>query len=227
MRPAWPAPSVPALSVSLPVLYSFRRCPYAMRARLALHVAGVACELREVVLRDKPDEMLAASPKGTVPVLVLPDGRVIDESLAVMDYALAINDPEDWRNPAIEQDSRALIGLNDGPFKQALDRYKYSTRYDDADPVGERTKGADFLARLDNTLADRPFLFGERRGYADVAIAPFVRQFAFADRGWFDEQPWPGLHRWLEAFLAWDRFAAVMRKVPRWQPSDSPTVVFD
>lgn len=215
---------------ALPVLYSFRRCPYAMRARLALSVAGVRCELREVVLKEKPPEMLAASPKATVPVLVLPDGQVLDESLAIMDYALSRHDPEQWRptqnEVQKEAQSRVLIERNDGPFKQALDRYKYSTRFADADPLQERAKAAQILADLDRRLQTTAYLVDEQRRYADVACAPFVRQFAFADKAWFDEQPWPALQRWLEDFLGWERFAEVMRKHAPWRAGAASVQAF-
>ncbi len=201
-----------------PVLYSFRRCPYAMRARVALVVSGTACELREVKLADKPQAMLDASPKGTVPVLVLPDGTVIEESIDVMHWALARNDPEGW----LERDDAELIARNDGPFKHALDRYKYPNRYDDCDPLPHREAGLAFLRELDARIGVQGQLCGARRGLADAAIFPFVRQFANHDRKWFDAQDLPHLHPWLAGHLDSPLFATVMRREKPWQPGDAP-----
>ena len=197
--------------MELPVLYSFRRCPYAMRARLAIASAGIAVELREVVLRDKPPELKVASPKATVPVLVLPDG-VIDESFDIMRWALGKADPEGW----LAGRGEGLIAECDRPFKAALDRYKYGR-----DGVEEaRAEASEFLLRLDEILAEQPFLAGDARGLADMAILTFVRQFANVDRGWFDGEAWPALRLWLDNFLASARFAAIMRKYPKWENGD-------
>jgi len=194
-----------------PILYSFRRCPYAMRARMALLVSGTVCELREVLLRDKPAELIAASPKATVPVLVLPEGRVIDESLDVMRWALARHDPEGW----LDGDDRVLIATYDGAFKHHLDRAKYPQRYDD-DAVDHRAEALAMLVELDRRLASRAYLCGDRRTLSDAAIMPFVRQFAAIDRAWFDAQPLPAVHRWLAALIASPLFEQTMRAFPRW-----------
>ncbi len=199
--------------VSPPILYSFRRCPYAMRARLALAVSGVAYELREVRLSNKPAAMLAASPKGSVPVLRLPDGTVIDESLDVMRWALSICDPEEW----LARDDRALIATNDGAFKHDLDRYKYPQRYG-SDALAHRESGLAFLRELDRRLAADGQLCGPRRGLADAAIVPFVRQFAGVDQDWFAVQPLASLKIWLEGHLASALFDAVMVRRPQWVP---------
>lgn len=211
----------------MPVLYSFRRCPYAMRARLALHACRVPVELREVFLRDKPAAMLAASPKGTVPVLVLVDGGVIEESLDIMDWALAQRDREGWLDfPADAGETMAaLISENDGPFKAALDRYKYPTRYADADPRAEREKAKNFLFRLEAQLSATDHLLGSRFSKADAAILPFIRQFAHVDREWFYGGDWPALIGWLDRFLRSDRFAAIMTKYEPWK-SGTAGVVF-
>ena len=209
-----------------PILYSFRRCPYAMRARLAIASAGLECRLREVVLRDKPAAMLEASPKGTVPVLVLADGTVIEESLDVMRHALDTNDPEGWLEPeeGSLDDMLALIATCDGDFKHHLDRYKYATRYEDADFEHHRSEGLAFLKRLDERLSTRDQLFGDRVSLADMAIMPFVRQFANADRDWFDAQDLPSLQRWLTGHLESARFKSVMPKFQQWQPGDEEPV---
>ncbi len=200
-----------------PILYSFRRCPYAMRARMALAVSGMRCALREVSLSDKPQAMLAASPKGTVPVLVLPDGTVIDESLDIMHRALAIRDPEDW----LGRDDPALIATNDGPFKQDLDRYKYPDRHA-SDPLFHRNRGLEFLAGLDRRLAIAGQLCGPTRGLADAAVMPFVRQFAAVDRAWFDARPIAHVKAWLAGHVRSALFDAVMVRAPLWSPGQPP-----
>lgn len=201
--------------MTLPILYSFRRCPYAMRARLALDVAGIALEHREVLLKDKPQDMLEASPKGTVPVLVLPDDHVIDESLDVMLWALRENDPENWLGSL--DAARPLIETNDGAFKHALDRYKYPNRYENVDPVDQRETGLAILRELEQCLAGQAHLCGDTPGIADAAIFPFVRQFAHTDRDWFATTPLPHLHRWLASHLESERFGRVMVKHEVWR----------
>jgi glutathione S-transferase len=207
---------------ALPVLYSFRRCPYAMRARLALHASAVALEHREVTLKNKPAPMLALSPKGTVPVLWLPEeARVLDESLDIMLWALQGHDPEGWlpEGEAALQDALAQIGRNDGVFKQHLDRYKYPQRFGLADGLVHRDAGAEHLQGLSAVLQRQAFLSGPRWGWLDAAQAPFVRQFAHTDPHWFALQPWPQLIAWLAAFEASPAFAAVMAKHPIWVPA--------
>lgn len=182
-----------------------------MRARLALAVSGVAVETREVKLRDKPAAMLAASPKGTVPVLVLPDGSVIDESIDIMRWALGVNDPEGW----LDGDDAELIAANDGPFKAHLDRYKYPERFV-ADGVDHRAAGVTTLERLEDRLAASAYLCGERRTLADAAVMPFVRQFAAVDRAWFEGLALPGVQRWLASWLGSELFEAVMVRREVW-----------
>lgn len=201
--------------IAEPVLYSFRRCPYAMRARLALLASGTTCELREVKLSAKPDAMLAASPKGTVPVLVLPDGRVIDESIDIMRWALSQRDPDAW----FERDDPELIAANDGSFKHDLDRYKYPERHD-ADALDHRARGLEFLRRLDERLGASSFLSGSQVGLTDAAIVPFVRQFAAVDRDWFTTVDLPRLKTWLADLLASDLFEAIMVRHRPWAPGD-------
>jgi len=197
-----------------PILYSFRRCPYAMRARMALAVSGIDIEHREVLLRDKPPAMLHASPKGTVPVVVLPDGHVVDESLDIMRWALGQNDPEDWLAPGSA--AFDLIARSDGPFKHDLDRYKYPNRYDNVDALQHRQSGSEFLAELDQKLMGQAQLFGSQISVADIAIFPFARQFANHDRDWFDAQDWPRLQAWLAAHLASPLFDTIMKKYDMW-----------
>lgn len=202
----------------LPVLYSFRRCPYAMRARMALLISGTQVRLREVVLRDKPEEMIAASPKATVPVLVQDDGAVIDESLAIMHWALDRSDPQGWL--ADRDASAALIAEADSDFKDNLDRYKYPTRYDDVDPIAHRSAGFEFLVKLEECLTTNGQLLGNQPCLEDYAIFPFIRQFANNDRSWFDAQPLPALHKWLAAHLGSGLFTTAMTKYPQWKTGD-------
>lgn len=202
-----------------PILYSFRRCPYAMRARLGVLSAGLTVELREVVLRDKPPAFLETSPTGTVPTLRSGD-VVIDESLDIMVWALRQNDPQNLLE--MPQAGWDLINANDGPFKAALDRTKYVTRYPDSDPEEQRALASSYLRDLDQRLRRQDWLMGDRETLADLAIAPFVRQFAHIDRPWFDAQPWPDLIAWLDRFLDSPRFARAMPKFAQWQDGDAP-----
>ncbi|QDH34503.1 glutathione S-transferase [Porphyrobacter sp. YT40] len=203
-----------------PIIYSFRRCPYAMRARMALWVAGVTVELREVKLAAKPPALLAASPKGTVPVLVLADGCVIDESLDIMRWALAQHDPEGW----LAGEDAALISSNDGPFKHHLDRAKYPGRYEEDGATDHRAEGLALLAPLEARLAQARHLCGEARTLTDIALLPFIRQFAAIDPAWFAAQPLPHLQDWLEGLLASDLFTAIMPKFAPWQEGDAPVI---
>ena len=200
------------------VLYSFRRCPYAMRARLALRVSGVTYEHREVALKAKPAAMLAASPKGTVPVLCLPSGEVLEQSLDIMRWALQHRDPDAWlpNTPEAQAWTDAAVALNDGEFKAHLDRYKYPQRFGLQDGMTHREQGAAVLMGWQQVLQQQAFLAGDRWGLADACLAPFVRQFARTDRAWFDAQPWPQLQAWLTAFENSEAFVAVMHKHPLW-----------
>ena len=201
---------------ALPILYSFRRCPYAIRARMALWVAGVTVELREVKLAAKPPELAAASPKATVPVLVLANRTVIDESLGIMRWALAQHDPEGW----LAGDDGGLIAANDGPFKHHLDRAKYPGRYGE-DDIDHRTAALALLVPLEERLARGPQLCGPRRTLADIALFPFLRQFAAIDPAWFAGQPLPHLQAWLEGHATSNLFAAIMPKFAPWQAGDA------
>lgn len=197
-----------------------------MRARLALASAQQPCELREVLLRDKPQALLDASPKATVPVLVLPDGTVIDESLDIMLWALGRRDPDRLLEPPSGSPAamRALISENDTVFKGHLDRYKYPQRFDLDSGIADRDAGAMWLRDLDQRLQSAAYLFGDRPVLADMAIAPFVRQYAHTDREWFRVQDWPALRRWLDGFLASALFERVMEKYTRWAPDQAPVM---
>lgn len=191
-----------------------------MRARLALASSGIQTELREIVLRDKPAAFLAVSASATVPCLSHEEG-VIDESLDIMVWALEQNDPEHLLDmPAL---GHCLITEADGPFKTALDRYKYASRYDDVDISAELVTALAFLTRLEAKLNDAPWLFGDQPTLADLAILPFIRQFAHVDLDWFNAQALPNVQAWLEAFKSSPRFIDIMTKYPKWQPGDAPT----
>ena len=209
-----------------PILYSFRRCPYAMRARLALAVAGQTVELREIVLRDKVQEFVAAFPNATVPGLILPDGSTHAESLDIMHWALDQHDPDGWRDAPVDE-TAALIAEADTSFKTALDHYKYASRHPEIDAMAERDTGLAFLSRLDAQLQGQDHLFGAAPRLADFAILPFVRQFAYVDIDWFTAQPIPNVIAWLDRFLASPAFAAIMSKYARWTAGDAPVLFPD
>ncbi len=196
-----------------PILWSFRRCPYAMRARLAIQSSGQQVELREILLRDKPDAFLATSDSGTVPCLDV-HGDVIDESYDIMRWALAQSDPEGWLDMPAAAD--ALIEQADGPFKTALDLYKYHSRHPSGTRDAAQSQAAGFLLTLNAMLDGQDWLYGKKT-LADMAILPFVRQFANTDRAWFDTQDWPHLLGWLNRFTGSAEFAAIMTKYAPWQ----------
>jgi glutathione S-transferase len=204
---------------TLPILYSFRRCPYAMRARLAIACSNIDVELREVDLGNKPQAMLLISPKATVPVLQLENGRVLDESLDIMLWALQQNDPEHWLKADFLANAKALICRNDEPFKYYLDRYKYADRYPAYSELYYRQQGELFLADLEDLLTQSAYLCGEHFSLADAAILPFIRQFCAVDPAWFKASPYPALRQWLNHFLASPLFEQVMIKYPCWQAS--------
>lgn len=204
--------------MSTTILYSFRRCPYAMRARMALIVSDMPFELREVRLSAKPEALIAASPKATVPVLVLPDGGVIDESLDIMRWALGHKDTEHW----LDGDDPELIAVNDGPFKYHLDRYKYPERHG-SDAEQHRSAALGLLQPLEERLSDQPYLCGDTRSLTDAALMPFVRQFAATDRKWFQDQPMPLVRRWLTRQVATPLFEQVMARQEYWQSQDRAT----
>ena len=208
---------------ALPILYSFRRCPYAMRARMAIWASGSAVSLREVVLRNKPAALVEASPKATVPVLVLANGSVIEESIAIMDWALEQNDPKSWGDAST--DTAALISACDGSFKGWLDKYKYADRHPEQSAVHYREQAEGFIADLEQRLSEQRWLGGGQATRADVAVFPFVRQFAGVDPTWWLNAPYPAVRTWLNDWLVSDTFTGVMAKYPPWQP-DAPEVMF-
>jgi glutathione S-transferase len=212
----------------LPILYSFRRCPYAIRARMALAYAGVIYELREVSLKNKPREMLDISPKGTTPVMQIfteKDFIVLEESLDIMNWASQQHDPYNWRDLS-EQSvaiAKQLIHTNDREFKFALDRYKYPNRFPEKPQEDYRQQAEEFLQVLELQLQSRSrtseepiFLVGDRQTLADIAIFPFIRQLAYVDIDWFLSSSYKHLQQWLKWHETSEMFEFVMQKFPVW-----------
>jgi len=208
--------------MSHPILYSFRRCPYAMRARLAIAASGIEVELREVALKDKPHTMLNVSPKGTVPVLITTDGHVIDESIDIMVWALQQSDPKNYLcfEPEQQRITTALIKQNDQPFKYFLDRYKYADRYPEHSEQYYRQQAETTLHDLERRLTQNHFLISDRTSLVDIALLPFIRQFAFVDKTWFDQAPYPRVQAWLNQFLNSVSFNTMMIKLAPWKDND-------
>jgi glutathione S-transferase len=206
------------------ILYSFRRCPYAMRARLAICIAQQSLTLREITLKDKPNSMLEYSPKGTVPVLVLSNKEVIDESLDIMIWALEKNDPEGYLDASKVHDMRTLIAENDGTFKRTLDRYKYADRFPENSQIEYRSQGESFLSQLEERLESHQFLFSDQACLADIAIFPFIRQFAHVDLAWFENSQYTQLNRWLADYKKSSIFLQVMTKYAVWKEDDTPII---
>ena len=209
------------MNINLPVFYSFRRCPYAMRARMTLRYAGIQVELREVILSNKPTDMLTVSPKGTVPVMMT-DGEVLEESLDIMLWALGRNGPLGWLDD-VEQ-ATPLIEVNDTVFKTHLDGYKYAGKEQQEAKLDHRSAAEDHLAVINDRLGKRPFLLGDRPGLADIALMPFIRQLANVDIDWFKAQPYEQLQDWLHGLLGSTMFNEVMNKYPVWEKGEPVTV---
>ena len=218
-------------SASCPIFWSFRRCPYAMRARLAIRASGLTVELREILLRDKPAAFMSASSKATVPVLELGNGTILDESRNIMFWALQKSgDPAGWLSgwSTRKRQTESFLDELDGEFKTHLDRYKYASRYvantQSASELANkhRASGCKFLVRVDARLSKEPFLNGDSAGLEDFAALPFVRQFRMVDIKWFDEQNWPFLQRWLQTFLCSQKFKNIMIKYKPWTPEAAP-----
>ena len=200
------------------VCYTFRRCPYAIRARMALDYAGIEPEYREIEFRNKPPVMLEASPKGTVPVLIEADGTVIDESWDIMLWALRQNDPQAWlgENETYVEQATSLVNFNDGEFKYSLDRYKYADRYPRKSATYYRAGAETFLERLEQHLEQHDWITQKTMTVADIAVFPFIRQFSMVDPEWFEKSPYPGVRRWLAGLVGSHRFERIMQKRPTW-----------
>lgn len=200
-------------------LYSFRRCPYAMRARLAIAYSLQSVQLREIILKEKPPAMLLLSPKATVPVLQTSDGEVLDESLDIMAWAISQNDPDNWLAGNLHE-MLALIDENDFEFKYWLDRYKYADRFPENTENYYRAQCEDFLTQLEQRLSISRYLFSAQISLADIAIFPFIRQFASVDNQWFQQSPYPQLQKWLSELINSQLFLSIMKKYPTWLSSN-------
>lgn len=211
----------------VPILYSFRRCPYAIRTRMAIAVSGVKVQLREVVLKNKPPEFLQISPKGTVPVVLRGDGDVLEQSIDIIDWVLSISDPAGWKAyPAdVLIEMASLVEENDVSFKPELDRYKYADRYPEFTQADYRSRCHEYLEKLEQKLKHQKYLFSASMSYADVAIFPFVRQFSMVDAQWFARAPYPALKEWLGELIADELFVSVMVKYKPWKQND-PSILF-
>lgn len=208
--------------MSGPILYSFRRCPYAMRARMALLFGGCEVVIREIELKRKPQAMLEASPKGTVPVLVFEDGRVLEESVEIMQWAL-----DGHAMLEVDLDAQmALVHHQDTAFKPWLDRYKYHVRYPEQTKEIYRMKGELFLQAIEDRLKKTSHLFGDRPTLSDLAIFPFIRQFMFVDKTWFDQAPYPHTRAWLQDWLTHKLFVQAMYKYSPWREDDDQPTFF-
>jgi len=198
----------------IPILYSFRRCPFAIRARMVLFYSGINVEIKEVLLKNKPLMMLSLSPKGTVPVLISPDGTVLDESYQIMLWAINISDPDHWYPSCMSKEIDDLVYKNDHEFKSTLDKYKYSDRHPENSKIYYRRQGEYFLIFLEEKLkSNNNYLLGDEISLADVAIFPFIRQFAFVDIDWFESSRYLKLRQWLNTILSSKIFNIVMKKI--------------
>ena len=211
------------MNKKIPILFSFRRCPYAMRARIAIKLCDLECEIREINLKSKNKEFLKLSPKGTVPVLVLPDDKIIEESIDIVHWAIKTNDPYNLKldNPSKYNEDIKLIRIFDGEFKYHLDRYKYDTRFKDAKREEHKYKARDLLVNLNDRLEEKKWLNGDNVSLSDISILPFIRQYRIADIKWFDEQlELPNINRWLDNFLNSKTLNNVMKKYKIWETTD-------
>ena len=211
------------MNQKIPILFSFRRCPYAMRARIAIKLCSLECEIREINLKLKNKEFLELSPKGTVPVLVLPDDKIIEESMDIIHWAISNNDPYNLKlkNLEIYNKDMELISIFDNEFKYHLDRYKYNSRYKGINKEEHKYKARDLLVNLNNSLKEKQWLNGENISISDISILPFIRQYRIADIKWFDEKlELPNINRWLDKFLNSKIFNNVMKKYKIWETTD-------
>ena len=212
--------------MTLPILYSFRRCPYAMRARMVLLHSKIQYEIREIKLSNKPKEMLAISPKGTVPVLILENGDILDESLDVMLWAIEQGNLRNLFN-AGKKEILDLIKINDGEFKDAIDRYKYSSLYPEKPMIEYRKMGELFLEKIESYLEKNKFIFGKNISLADLAIFPFIRQFCRVDIDWFNSSLFKKIKEWTLFFEGSENFIDIMRKIKPWTTGDKPTLFLE
>ena len=218
-----PPISGPVIGPIIGILYSFRRCPYCMRAHLALKKAGLKIELREVMLSDMPEEALNISPKATVPILILRDGTVLDESWDIVKWALQQNDPDNWlgENDSFLPDAEMLIETNDFSFKNDLDHYKYADRYPEYSEQHYRQACEEFIEEIEDILTDNRYLLDNQLSLADISVFPFIRQFSLVDKSWFDQSPYPRVQTWLDSLISTPLFQQVFQKHDVWQPGET------
>ncbi|MEW6992040.1 glutathione S-transferase [Colwelliaceae bacterium 6441] len=219
-------------TINLPVLYSLRNCPFAMRARLAIFKSHQKVFLRDIVLSNKPNEMLMASPKGTVPVLVSNQFGVIDESLEIMLWAFEQSDPDDFlhknhhiHSPTKNTEMMSLIQVFDTQFKASLEKYKCAKRYHESNVIECRQDCEAYIKQLEQRLTEQKFLVSNKESLADIALLPFIRQFARIERQWYLQSPYPKLRHWLNHYLQSAMFTKVMAKYPLWEESQ-PEIIF-
>ncbi len=211
----------------LPILYSLRRCPYAMRGRMGIALSQQKVLLREIVTKDKPSELLASSPKGTVPVLVLPNGQIIEQSIEVMNWALQQNDPQDLlrsNNPTLSEQVQQLIKTNDDDFIGHLEKYRASVRYRNIDVEQRRHACEVFISELESKLAQHEYLFGDTPSLADFAVMPFVSQFVRVEKKWFVQSEYQNVGHWLRAHLDSKLYTQVMKQYPLWNETKQDCV---
>jgi len=208
--------------MSTPILYSFRRCPYCMRAHMTLLNSGIKTELREVDIDNMPEQVISISPKATVPILVFPDGTFIDESWDIVKWALTQNDPDNWlgQGKVYLLDAEMLIETNDFSFKEDLDHYKYADRYPEQSAEFYRAACEEFIEELEEKLNDHDYLLGDAVSLADIGVFPFIRQFSLVDKDWFDQAPYPNVQRWLQNIIDSALFKNVFRKHALWKTGD-------
>ena len=211
--------------MSTPILYTFRRCPYCMRAHMALKQSGIKVELREVKLSDMPAEALALSPEATVPILALPDGTVFTESWDIVKWSLAQNDPDRWLgdNDEYTLDAEMLIETNDFSFKEYLDRYKYADRFPEHSEEYYRTACEEFIKELEGMLSKNYYLLADQISLADIGVFPFVRQFSLVNKEWFDGTPYLKVQNWLQNLIDTELFQVIFQKHELWN-SDATTI---
>jgi len=209
--------------MTTPILYSFRRCPYCMRAHMALKNAGIKIELREVELKNMPQQLLDLSPDATVPVLLLSDGEVMTESWDIVKWALSQHDPENWSGNDNEYflDAEILIETNDYSFKLDLDHYKYADRHPEQTQEQYRIACETFIEELEDMLSDKRYLLADKISLADIGVFPFVRQFSLVDKDWFEQSDYPAVRNWLQQLIDTDLFQHVFQKHELWQANDS------
>lgn len=208
--------------MSHPILYSFRRCPYCMRAHMALKQTGIKIELREVKLSDMPEDALSISPEATVPILALPDGTVFTESWDIVKWSLAQNDVDKWlgNNDEHSLDAELLIETNDFSFKEDLDHYKYADRFPEHNEEHYRKACEEFVEELEDMLTDNDFLLTGQLSLADIGVFPFIRQFSLVNKEWFDSAPYPKVQKWLDNLISTELFQHVFQKHELWQADD-------